>query len=125
MTEGAAQMRQELEARMQHIEAIMRSEFAAVRAETKLANDRQDEEWNKGFRAIRDDQAKIVQMFAGQITDQMNEGFKQIRLDLRSFVTTDVFVARIGPLQAVAYGLVSLLMALMTGMLAASLYRGK
>lgn len=103
----AAVTRQELEARMQAIQVAMHNEVAALRAEHKSANDHQDEEWNKGFRAMRED---------------MNNGFDQVRQDLRSFVTNDVFVAKIGPVQAVAYGMVALLMSLMTGILAASLW---
>lgn len=99
--------RQEFEARMRTIQVAMQNEVATLRSEHKSANDHQDEEWNKGFRAMRED---------------MNKGFDQVRQDLRSFVTNDVFVAKIGPVQAVAYGMVALLMSLMTGILAASLW---
>lgn len=98
--------RAEFEARMLEIQTAMRSEFAAVRREHAEANARQDEEWNKGFRALRGDFA---------------DGIDTVREDLRNFVTNDVFVARLTPVQAVAYGLVALLMSLMTGMLAMSL----
>ncbi len=96
-------IRAEFEERMERMDAAIRLEFAHLRSEVKDANDHQDEEWNKGFRALREDNARA---------------FDLLRSDLRSFVTTDVFVARINPVQAVAYGLVALLMTLMTGMLA-------
>jgi len=96
---------------------LLRTEFEdrldrfklAMMNEIKLANDHQDTEFNLGFRAMRADYAA---------------GIEAIRQDLRSFVTNDVFAARMTPVQAVAYGLVALLMSLMSGMVAMALWKG-
>lgn len=102
--------RVEFEARMERVAVALRTELDTIRAEHRLSNEHQDEEWNKGFRSLREDQLR---------------GFESIRADLRMFVTNDVFVARLTPVQAVAYGMVALLMALMTGALASSLWAGR
>lgn len=102
--------RSEFEERMNRLQTLAHMEFAAMRAEFKDAQDRQDEEWNKGFRAIREDQQRAFDSL------QTN-----IRQDLRNFVTTDVFVARLNPVQSVAYGIVALMVMLVAGMLASAL----
>ena len=96
---------------------ILRAEFedklaqfrVMMLAEIRAQNDHQDQEFNKGLRALREDFA---------------EGIAAIRNDLRSFVTNDVFIARLSPVQAIAYGLVALLMSLMSGLLAMGLWAG-
>ena len=95
--------RTELEERLDRFKLAMLQEI-------RTANEHQDQEFNKGFRALREDYAA---------------GMEIIRQDLRNFVTNDVFVARLTPIQAVAYGLVALLMSLMTGMVAMALWAGK
>ena len=103
--------RAELETRIEQIQRFIRMELAEMRAETKLSQDHQDEEWNKGIRALRDD---------------LRIGSETLRSDiqkmLQDFVTKEVFAARLTPVQSIAYGLIVLLATLMTGTLAAVLY---
>ncbi len=102
--------RAEFEARMDQFQRATRIELAEIRAETKLAQDHQDAEWNKGIRALRED-LRIS-----------NESLRDdIQAMLVRYVPHDVFIARLTPVQAIAYGLVGLLVTLLTGMLGMSL----
>lgn len=100
------------------LDVLLRAEFEtrldafklAMLSEIKAQNQHQDIEFNKGLRAIRDD-------YAATIT--------AIRGDLRSFVTNDVFIARLSPVQAIAYGMVALLMSIIGAFLAAGLWTGR
>lgn len=88
--------RAELEERLDQ----MRSDFQA-------AQEHQDSEWNRGFRAIREDHAR-----------QIHDGIAAIRTDLREFVTEKYLTARLSPVQNVAYGALTSLVAFLTAVAA-------
>ncbi|TAK81829.1 MAG: hypothetical protein EPO09_21825 [Aquabacterium sp.] len=100
---------------------VLRSEFedrldsfkVALHSEILRANEHQDEQFNAGFVNLR---------------TTVETGFDTIRDDLRNnlknYVPMDVFNARISPVQAIAYGLVGLLMALMSGLLTLAMWKG-
>ncbi len=98
--------RAELEARMDQLQRAVRVEIAEVRSELRLSQEQQNSEWNQGLRQLRED---------------LHKGRDALRDDiqamLREFVRNDVFVARLSPIQSIAYGIVALVVALVTGIL--------
>jgi len=85
-------------------------ELSEIRVEVKQSQETQNAEWNQGLRQLRED---------------LHRGRESLRDDihemLAGFVTKDVFIARLSPVQSVAYSLVALLMVLLTGLLASAL----
>ena len=85
---------------------LTRAEAIALRDEFHAAQLAQDIEWNKGFVALRSSQ---------------DASFARIEALLADYVRTDVFVARLTPVQAISYGIVALAVTLVMGMLAVAL----
>ena len=104
--------RAELESRIEQIQRIFRMELAEMRAETKSSQDHQDAEWNKGIRALRED----LRIGSESLRDDIQEM-------LQEFVTKEVFIARLTPVQMIAYSLIGIMATLMTGALAIVLFR--
>jgi len=102
--------RAEFEARMEQIQKGLRMELAEIRAETKLAQDHQDEEWNKGIRALRED----LRIGSESLRDDIREMFKE-------YVRHDVFVARLTPVQMISYSIVALIATMLVGLLGIAL----
>lgn len=96
--------REEIEARMERRIVELRREFQQSQAH-------QDEEWNKGFRAIREDIAVSESSVKDYIKSQI-EAFEKL------------FLARLSPIQLVSYGMVGMLAVILTGLLS-SLMRAR
>ena len=98
--------RAEFEARMEQLHRAVRVDISEIRTELKVSQDQQNSEWNQGLRQLRED---------------LHKGRDALRDDIHAmltqFVTKDVFVARLTPIQAIAYGIVALVVTLMTGVL--------
>ena len=75
----------------------------AVIAEMTAQQLQQDTAFNLGLRSLRED---------------LTGGLDGIRADLREFVTKEYLLARLSPVQLVAYGMVGMLAFLLTGLLA-------
>lgn len=83
----------------------------AMRIEFADSQKHQNEEWNKGFRAIRAD---------------VQAGIESVRDDVRdrSDALEKLFLARLDPVRNVAYGMVGMLMVILTGLLASGFIAG-
>ncbi len=102
--------RAELEARIEQIHRSLRMELAEMRAEMKTSQDHQDGEWNKGIRALRED----LRIGSESLRDD-------IHTMLKEFVRNDVFLARLTPVQTIAYAIVGAAATLLIGLLAVTL----
>lgn len=101
------------------MEFVPRAEFeerlhmfqVAIRTELKQSQDSQDAEWNKGFRAVREDIARAMDSVKDDVRDRADSLEK-------------LFLARLDPVRMIAYGAIVMLAGILTAFLSGLLKVG-